>query len=199
MSVTEGENCKRTVFWEKKKRGREKRNNKEGKMFGSLCDDVLSIIKRWVPTKKYSREAGYRDDLMEFIRRELKRSQQNILFGPPRTHLVKKESGRHLADIGIDEDIGVELKLNLRKKAEMDRLEGQVSGFTREYSCIIVVLCGEVSEEIVEELKYRFKRSYGNVGFGLGLQGPRVEIVRKDEAWIKRGKKKKDDDPWRLL
>jgi len=127
---------------------------------------------------------------MEFIRRELKRSQQNILFGPPRTHLVKKESGRHLADIGIDEDIGVELKLNLRKKAEMDRLEGQVSGFTREYSCIIVVLCGEVSEEIVEELKYRFKRSYGNVGFGLGLQGPRVEIVRKDEAWIKRGKKK---------
>ena len=44
-----------------------------------------------------------------------------------RTHPVKKESGRHLADIGIDEDIGVELKLNLRSKAQMDRLEGQAS------------------------------------------------------------------------
>ena len=93
----------------------------------------------------------------------------------------------------------MELKLNLRRKAEMDRLEGQVSGFTREYSCIIVVLCGEVSEEIVEELGYRFKRSYANVGFGLGPQGPRVKVVRKDEASIKRKKKKKDDDPWGFL
>ena len=165
-------------------------------MFESFCDDVLTIIKRWAPKKKYSKETEYRDDFMEFIRRELKRSQQDILFGPPRTHLVKKESGRHLADIGIDEDIGVELKLNLRRKAEMDRLEGQVSGFTREYSCIIVVLCGEVSEEIVEELEYRFKRSYANVGFGLGPQGPRVKVVRKDEASIKRRKKKKEDDLW---
>lgn len=166
-------------------------------MFGSLCDDVLSIIKRWGPKKKYSKEAGYRDGLIEFIRRELKRGQQNILLGPPRTHLVKKESGRHLADIGIDEDIGVELKLNLRRKAEMDRLEGQVSGFTREYRCIIVVLCGEVSEEIVDELKYRFKRSYGNVGFGLGPQGPRLKVVKKDEASIKR--KKMDNNLWRVL
>ena len=165
-------------------------------MFESFCDDVLSIIKRWVPKRKYPKESGYRDELMEFIRSELKRGQQDILFGPPRTHLVKKESGRHLADIGIDEDIGVELKLNLRRKAEMDRLEGQVSGFTREYSCIIVVLCGEVSEEIVEEIKYRFKRSYANVGFGLGPQGPRVKVVRKDEASIKRGKKKKEGDLW---
>jgi hypothetical protein len=160
-------------------------------MFESFCDDVLSIVKRWFPKKKYSKEAEYRDELMEFIRSELKRGQQDILFGPPRTHLVKKESGRHLADIGIDEDIGVELKLNLRRKAEMDRLEGQVSGFTREYSCIIVVLCGEVSEEIVEELEYRFKRSYANVGFGLGPQGPRVEVVRKDKVSIKGRKEKK--------
>ena len=117
-------------------------------MFESLCDDVINIVGQWIPKKKYSKEPEYRDDLMEFIRSELKRSQQDLLFGAPETHLVKKESGRHLADIGIDENIGVELKLNLRRKAEMDRLEGQVSGFTREYSCIIVVLCGEVSEDI---------------------------------------------------
>jgi len=85
--------------------------------------------------------------------------QQNFLLGPTRTHPVKKESERHLADIGIDEDIGVELKLNLRSKAQMDRLEGQVSG-------------------------YRFKRSYGNVGLGLGPhpQGPRVKVVRNDKT-----------------
>ncbi|MHC1584755.1 MAG: hypothetical protein ACXQS7_00600 [Candidatus Syntropharchaeia archaeon] len=163
-------------------------------MFGrNLCDKVLNIIEEWSPKKKYSKEIEYRDDLMEFIRKELKRSQQNILFGTPETHCVKKESGRHLADIGIDEDIGVELKLNLRRKAEMDRLEGQVSGFSREYSCIIIVLCGKVSDEIVEELEYRFRQRYGNVGFGIGPQGPRVEIVRKDESSTKRRKKKGSD------
>jgi len=174
-------------------------------MFGrNLCNEVLNIIEEWSPKKKYSKEIEYRDDLMEFIRKELKRNQQNILFGTSETHCVKKESGRHLADIGIDEDIGVELKLNLRRKAEMDRLEGQVSGFSREYSCIIIVLCGKVSDEIVEELEYRFRQRYGNVGFGIGPQGPRVEIVRKDvvggskKKGKGRKKKKEGDNPWKV-
>ena len=47
-----------------------------------------------------------------------------------------------------------------------------------------------MTEETVDELKYRFRQRYGGVGFGLGPQKPRVEIVRKDEVWIKRKKKK---------
>ena len=46
-----------------------------------------------------------------------------------------------------------------------------------------------MTEETVDGLKYRFRQRYGGVGFGLGPQGPRVEVVRKDEASIKRGKK----------
>jgi hypothetical protein len=62
--------------------------------------------------EKYSKENGYRDDLSEFIRKKLN-SQQNI-FGPPEEHLIRPESGRHLADIGIDESSGIELKRNLK-------------------------------------------------------------------------------------
>jgi len=159
-------------------------------MFESLCDDVLSIVKRWPPEKKYSKEPGYRDDLMKFIRSELERSQQNLLFGTPEKHRIKKEAGRSHADIEIDRNIGIELKRNLKGKTEMNRLTGQIIDYEGEYSCIIVVLCGEVSEETAEELEYQFKQRYGGVGFGLGPQGPRVEVVRKDEASIKMGKRK---------
>jgi len=159
-------------------------------MFESLCDDVIDIVGQWIPKKKYSKEPEYRDDLLEFIRSELKRSQQDILFGTPEKHRIKKEAGRSHADIEIDRNIGIELKRNLKGKTEMNRLTGQIIDYEGEYSCIIIVLCGEVGGETVEELEYQFKQRYSGVGFGLDPQMPRVTVVRKDEASIKRRKKK---------
>jgi len=75
-------------------------------------------------------------------------------------------------------------------KTEMNRLTGQIIDYEGEYSCIIIVLCGEVGGETVEELEYQFKQRYSGVGFGLDPQMPRVTVVRKDEASIKRRKKK---------
>ena len=169
-----------------------------GKMFESLCDTVLGIVERWIPKKKYSKELEYRDELMKFIRNELKRRQQNILFSTPKKHRVKKEAGRAHADIEIDRNIGIELKRNLKGKTEMNRLSGQIIDYEGDYSCIIVVLCGEVSEETAEELEYQFKQRYGGVGFGLGTRGPRVIVVRKDEASIERKKtsSKKPQSPF---
>ena len=164
-------------------------------MFRSLCDDVLGIIKRWVPKSKYPKESGYRDELMKFIRGELKRGQLDILFGIPEEHSVQKEAGRAHADIEIDRNIGIELKRNLKGKKGIGDLIGELDEYEREYNCIIVVLCGEMTEETVDELKYRFRQRYGGVGFGvLGPQGPRVEVVRKDEASIKRKKRLKEND-----
>jgi len=71
-------------------------------MFESLCDTVLGIVERWIPKNKYSKEIEYRDELMKFIRNELKRRQRDILFGIPEEHSVQKEAGRAHADIEID-------------------------------------------------------------------------------------------------
>ena len=163
-------------------------------MFGrSLCDEVLSIIKRWTPKKKYTRETEYSDELAEFIRKKLKESQQGILFGCPEEHYVKREGGRSRADIEVDGRIGIELKRNLKGKTEMNRLMGQLSDYEDEYKCIIVVLCGEVREETVDELRYKLKKKYGTVSisdFGFVLQKPRVEIVRIKERSQLRKKRK---------
>jgi hypothetical protein len=168
-------------------------------MFMDLCSDVISIVKHWTPEKKYSRETGYRDDLMEFLRRELKRPQLPFLEAP--THRIKKEAGRSRADIEIDRKIGLELKRNLKGKTEMDRVYGQLDEYAKEYESVIVVLCGEVKDETVEELEHRVKQL--DSGWATVLDGPKVTVVRKDEATLKKEKKKtrkrKKDDDWSFL
>ena len=75
----------------------------------------------------------------------------------------------------------------------MNRLMGQLIDYEDEYKCIIVVLCGEVREETVDELKYKVKKKYGTVSisdFGFVLQKPRVEIVRIKERSQLRKKRK---------
>ena len=163
-------------------------------MFRSFCDEVLSIVRQWTPKKRYrkNKHAKYCDELAEFIREKLRKMQQNVPFGVPEEHYVKREGGRSRADIEVDGRIGIELKLNLTGKTEMDRLMGQLNHYEDEYNCIIVVLCGEVREDTADELKYKLKKRYGATSmldFGFGPQKPRVEIVRVKEKSQSRKKR----------
>jgi len=40
-------------------------------MIGGLFENVVRAINTWKPSKKYGKEAGYRDDLMDYLRCEL--------------------------------------------------------------------------------------------------------------------------------
>ena len=153
-------------------------------MFGSTFDKILRIIKEWHPSKDYRSEAGYRDDLLKHIRMELKKEKETIL-GPPERHRIRKESGRHLADIGIDDNIGIELKRNLSSQSELDRLVGQIRRFKGDYRHIIVVLCGRTNEERLDALQHEFKEYSGAWG------GPEtvIKIVPKKTMQKKKGPK----------
>ena len=106
-------------------------------------DNVYMSIKRWTPKYNYENESGYRDDLINFLRTDLNRSS----WLGSTSHIIRKESGRHLADIDIDRKIGIELKLNLKKKSQADRLIGQVKGFLKDYDGVLIVLCGETDPD----------------------------------------------------
>ena len=141
-------------------------------MLGNTFDRVLTAIRKWQPKKSYRSEAGYRDDLLESLRGELNGAN---FFGFQEKHRIRKEHGRHLADIGIDEKIGIELKRDLRSQSNLDRLIGQVRRFLRSYSLVIVVLCGDSDKELLDDLRVEFKRYSGNIVWS----GPIVEIVEK--------------------
>lgn len=129
----------------------------------SFFYEVLQTISNWNPQSRYSTERKYRDDLLAFLQQELNHSGGEVsspIWGSDYSgpHFIKKEAGRGLADIGIDDEIGIELKLNLRQKTQINRLVGQVVDYLSAYSCVIIVLCGHTDDEAFGVLKYNLKR-----------------------------------------
>lgn len=135
-------------------------------MFGpqgaELFDGLYNAIKRWQPSQHYAGEDGYRNELMEYVR-----------LNSTREHIVKSESGRSLADIAVDKTIGIELKLNFKKKSQLDRLIGQLDTYLEEYRGVIVVLCGESNQSLVEELRAKLRQKRNSSG---GLMGSELML-----------------------
>jgi len=149
-------------------------------MFGSIFQTVLGLVNKWNPKKKYLKESDYRDDLLNYLRDNINRPDPLGLYG---THSIRKESGRHLADIGIDGQIGIELKINLDTKSKADRLYGQIDDYLKGYSKVIVVLCGDSSEEQLDYIKEKVRKMPKDL-----FASKQIEIILKDDK--KRQKKR---------
>ncbi|PVX26317.1 MAG: hypothetical protein CW691_01740 [Candidatus Bathyarchaeum sp.] len=129
----------------------------------NLFDTVLQTVADWNPKEKYSTEREYRDDLLDFLQKNLNSESNTFssaIWGLEHSgyHCIKKEAGRSLADIGIDDEVGIELKRNLKRKGQINRLVGQVVDYLSGYSCVIIVLCGDAEQEAVSILKYNLKK-----------------------------------------
>ena len=143
----------------------------------SLFEDTISIIKNWTPEKQYSDEKGYHDDLIDVIREEINQVN-NTIFGRQNRVSVTKENGRSLCDIGINREIGIELKKDLNSKSKVDRLVGQIQGFKKDYQDLIIVLVGKTDKESLEGIKDRISDLTRNSGFGFNKE-PRIRIIEK--------------------
>ena len=167
-----------------------------GVILGSLFDTVLQTIKEWNPQAEYSTENKYRDDLLAVLRKKLDRSRSDAFSSPIwgvnslGKHFIKKEAGRSLADIGIDDEIAIELKLNLKRKSQINRLIGQVVDYLLGYSYVIIGLCGHTEQEAVDVLKYNLKRIIGSSSSPFG-QETIVRIVPKNRPHKPRKVKKR--------
>ena len=67
---------------------------------------------------------------------------------------IKKEDGRGLADIGINRQIGIELKLDLARKADANRLVGQIAEFADDYPIgLIILLLGDTEHNAYQTVR----------------------------------------------
>ncbi len=105
------------------------------------------IEHEWQPDWNMREERQYRDDLIGFLDKHLNK-----------THRIRPEDGRGLADIGIDGKIGIELKLNLHSKSEINRLTGQVQDYLEDYEKVLVVLLGKVSQGVIRDVEYSMQK-----------------------------------------
>ncbi|MEM3416190.1 MAG: hypothetical protein QW719_02530 [Candidatus Micrarchaeaceae archaeon] len=129
-------------------------------LFGDSSDEyfegVYNAVKEWKPKQQYNSEAGYKEDLFQYLSSKATKN------------LPQKETGRHLADIGLSDKVGIEVKYGFHSKSEGDRLIGQLTSFLKDYKFgVIVVFCGSTdinTLNYVKEQKTNLLKPYSNGG-----------------------------------
>lgn len=127
--------------------------SRESVAWNGLIPALESRLLQWNPGN-LGGELKYRDNLYEHLRDSV-----------PEGCVVQKEY-RHLGttiDIWIKwlgflwtTEVGFELKLNLTKKSDYDRLIGQLESMEPSKTNIVVVLIGSVEEAFLMKLKHRY-------------------------------------------
>lgn len=152
-------------------------------MFDSSMDlykRTLETVQKWEPEKEYSRETEYRDDLIKSLRGSLTKRTALINIAGEAEERVKiiPESGRGLCDIGIEKEVGIELKRNLNSMSRVDRLMGQIQRFLDEYSTgVIILLVGKTGCKAYEQVLDGVKNM--DLGGGWSQEPKKVEVVNK--------------------
>jgi hypothetical protein len=122
-------------------------------MVNELYKRIYKFVKEWEPEEDYDNEPEYRDDLLKALKSEI--SSKSII--------IKKEDGRGYCDIGVNHTIGIELKLDLKGKSEVDRLKGQLMDYVELYPVgVILLLLGKTGENELETIKETINRLQKN-------------------------------------
>jgi len=118
-----------------------------------LLTSFSKLVGKWRPPQQKN-EAGYRDHLLALIRSSV-----------PSDTKVEKEYRHHGTTIDIwiqwsglvlSGELALELKVNLKKKTEFDRLVGQIESLKPEKNAVLVVLIGETDPSLLGRLQEKY-------------------------------------------
>jgi hypothetical protein len=137
------------------------RTNKAAISFNGLMPTLEELVKGWKP-EPMATETSYSNALAAHLRARL-----------PEDARVEREY-RHAGtttDVGViykgllsDGEVFFELKRNLKRKTDYDRLVGQIEGLKPRDNNIFVILVGDTDEALVGRLKEHCK-PYTDRGF----------------------------------
>ena len=60
---------------------------------------------------------------------------------------------RTAIDIVVGNKVAIEIKVSFNRTNEFHRLKGQLEDYAREFSRIVIVLCGELDDDLVDKLE----------------------------------------------
>lgn len=127
--------------------------------WNGLVPTLASAVKEWIPPKLKS-EISYRNSLLEEIRKAV-----------PEDTRVEKEFRHRGTTIDIwlnwkgligSDELAFELKLNLKRKADFDRLVGQIEGLDPRKNKIIIILIGETEKSLLDRLTEKYREQVVN-------------------------------------
>jgi hypothetical protein len=112
---------------------------------------IVDIIKEWRPAA-LSSELKYRDSLATFVRDRLPMARVETEYRHLGTTIDVYVKTSHFQDT----EVFIELKLNLNRKTEFDRLIGQIESLQPKLHSVIIILCGKNSASLVGRLRERY-------------------------------------------
>ena len=135
-----------------------------------LFAEVLGVMKDWAPTTLPT-ERDYQGSLVSYLREKFPgaRVDPEYRHNGTTADLMLSWSGIFTGT----HRVYFELKRNLTRKAEFDRLVGQIEDLKPSDNSVVVVLCGQCDPQYVERLRERYAESTG------GLFGHATAIVEK--------------------
>jgi hypothetical protein len=139
-------------------------------------DDTVQAINKWKPAQRYADEMLYRDDLLEYLQKEMNATAPYTYM--PREKLsVRKQEAAGLCDISVGaRAVGIKVKMDLAGNSDVDALIGQLVGYKSEYDDLIVVLVGTTDEKAFAYLLAQVSTIKDNRYAAL----QRIKVMRRD-------------------
>ncbi len=118
-------------------------------MMTNLINEVLQEVREWQPAKNYRSELKYTEDLHSVL---LRRFQNSQVTRDDKNNKKGLDIGITYQSMYSSESVGIELKYNLDKTAEYQRLIGQIETKGQRYGHIIIVLAGRTNNNMYVNL-----------------------------------------------
>lgn len=103
---------------------------------------VREVIESWRP-RGCKTEKDYERSLVKKLQNELVNQNIQQQYG----------SARQRFDIMVHEKVPIEIKKDLKSTAALQRTIGQLDGYLKDWEGVILVLCGDVSSDLFNDLK----------------------------------------------
>jgi hypothetical protein len=124
-----------------------------------LLDCIEKVVNKWNPPI-LKNELAYSSDLAEFLRATLPTDAQ--IEREYRAHGTTADLWISYKGLMLKSEIFFEVKRNLKKKSDYDRLVGQIQGLIPEKNKVIVVLVGDTDVKFLDRLKEQFAKYMEN-------------------------------------
>jgi len=102
---------------------------------------VLEVIKAWRPTNCKT-ENDFEKSLLKELRNKLKNQKSQPQYG----------SGRQRVDIVVQKKVPIEIKMNLKSTAALQRTIGQLEQYLEDWKRLFLVLCGDIDPDLLKSL-----------------------------------------------
>jgi hypothetical protein len=120
-----------------------------------LYGDVITEIQNWVPSQDYDHESKFQNELKDVLDERLNDAGADSLERN-REIPAYRERGRLMADLAVDDLVGVEMKRELTN-SQAKKLRGQVEAYLDNYNYVILVACGIQDTSNWREMKNRYQ------------------------------------------